>query len=45
MEKLWTHAFNELKVSSKEHPVLLTEAPLNPFKNRVETADIFFDTF
>jgi len=30
MTELWKHIFNELQVSSKEHPVLLTEAPINP---------------
>eukprot|EP01052_Picozoa_sp_SAG31_P011424 SAG31_NODE_645_length_13244_cov_11.768903_6_plen_89_part_00 len=35
MEKIWQHLYkNELKVSSQEHPVILTEAPLNPLKNR-----------
>jgi len=45
MEQIWRYIFDELKVSSKEHPVLLTEPPLNPFANRTKTADIFFETF
>lgn len=45
MEAIWAHIFDELKVSAKEHPVLLTEPPLNPFKNRERTADIFFEKF
>jgi centractin len=45
MEALWRHIFEELKVSPKEHPILLTDPPLNPFKNRILTAEIFFEKF
>merc|ERR1719229_1607086 len=34
-----------MKVNMEEHPVLLTEAPLNPRKNREKAAEIFFETF
>ena len=29
----------------EDHPVLLTEAPLNPRRNRDQTAELFFETF
>lgn len=36
---------DELSTFSEEHPVLLTEAPLNPRRNREKAAEIFFETF
>ena len=47
MEKIWSSLYEKsnLGVSSEEHPVLLTEAPLNPRRNREKSAEIFFETF
>jgi len=47
MVTLWEHVYQlmSLSVQSSEHPVLLTEAPLNPKRNRNLMIEQFFDKF
>jgi len=45
MEAIWRHVYSEMNVITEEHPVLLTEAPLNPRRNREKAAEVFFETF
>ena len=45
MEILWNYLYGkeQLNINPEEHPVLLTEAPLNPRKNREKAAQIMFE--
>jgi len=47
MERIWQYIYSkdQLQTFAEEHPVLLTEAPLNPRQNREKAAEIFFETF
>ncbi|CAG2165821.1 unnamed protein product [Oppiella nova] len=47
MEKIWQYIYSkeQLQTFPEEHPVLLTEAPINPRRNREKSAEIFFETF
>ncbi|KAI4153139.1 MAG: hypothetical protein L6R39_001662 [Caloplaca ligustica] len=46
MERIWQFVYTEeLKTLSEEHPVLLTEPPLNPRTNRDTAAQLLFETF
>ena len=46
MELILEHAFhNELRVTPSEHPVLLTEPPLNPKANKEKMMQTLFETF
>uniref|UniRef100_A0A3P9L3Z6 Uncharacterized LOC101162803 n=1 Tax=Oryzias latipes TaxID=8090 RepID=A0A3P9L3Z6_ORYLA len=45
MEKIWAHTFLELRVEPENHPVLLTEAAMNPLENRQRMVQIMFEVF
>lgn len=46
MERVWKHTiYDELRVTPEEHPIILTEAPLNPDANREKMAEMMFEVF
>ena len=42
LEYIWK---NKLKIDCSEHPILVTEAPLNPLENRKKMMEIFFEKY
>merc|ERR1719245_1773872 len=45
MVTLWEHVYQLMSVQSSDHPVLLTEAPMNPKNNRNHMIEQFFEKF
>lgn len=46
IEKLWRHIYqHELRVNPCDRPLLLSEPPLNPLRNRELTTELMFDHF
>lgn len=46
MEHVWKQVYTEMKIQNpQEHNVLITEAALNPYSNRAEIAEVFFESF
>ncbi|AMD19380.1 HBR479Cp [Eremothecium sinecaudum] len=47
MEQIWGHVFSKsLQLQNVEdHPILITEAPLNPMKNREKMCELLFESF
>ncbi|XP_041831227.1 uncharacterized protein LOC121633367 isoform X1 [Melanotaenia boesemani] len=45
MEKIWHHTFQQLTVDPEDHPVLLTEAAINPLENRQRMVEMMFECF
>ena len=46
MEMLWNHIYQqELHTNAEDHPLLITEAPLNPRSNRDRMCQVLFETF
>lgn len=46
MERVWAHLYRqELQTRAEEHPLLITEAPLNPRTNREKMCQVLFELF
>ena len=43
--QIWSHALSDqLRVEPEDHPVMLTEAPLNPLQNRESMVELMFES-
>jgi len=45
LQKLWEYAYEDNRAYAMRHPVLLTEQPLTLMKDRLKTAEVFFEAF
>ncbi|KAM9924763.1 hypothetical protein OXX80_011118 [Metschnikowia pulcherrima] len=46
MERVWHYTYSRhLKAAPEDHPLLITEAPLNPRANRDQMCQVLFETF
>merc|ERR1719336_1313363 len=46
MEKVWHHTFfDALRVNPEDHAIVVTEAPMNPRKNRERMVEMLFEKF
>lgn len=45
MELIWDHTFEMMDADPTQHGILLTEAPLNPLRNREKMTEIMFEKY
>ncbi|XP_048387056.1 uncharacterized protein LOC125452541 [Stegostoma tigrinum] len=46
IEKIWHHTFyHQLRIEPEDHPIFLTEAAMNPHRNRERMVEIMFEVF
>lgn len=45
MELIWQHTYELLRADPSDQPVVLTEPPLNPAKNREKMTEVMFELF
>jgi len=45
MEKVWNHCYETLRISSNEHPLLLSESVWNTRQNREKQVELAFERF